>query len=88
MHPTPDQRLAIEAMLSGLLGPTEFERLCLGMTVGLLDENILYVFVADKNCAAEIEANYSDDFAVAAEQVFSVPIRTVNVLPKDLSDHN
>jgi hypothetical protein len=29
------------------------------------------------------KANYSDDLAAAAEQVFSQPIRIVNVLPMD-----
>jgi hypothetical protein len=33
------------------------------------------------------KANYSDDLAAAAEQVFSQPIRIVNVLPMDFSNH-
>jgi hypothetical protein len=47
----------------------------------------LYVFVSNENCAAEIEANFSDDLAVAAEQVLGKPVRTVNVLPMDPRDY-
>ena len=47
----------------------------------------LPMFVPNEDCAAKIEANYSDDLAVAAEQVFSQPIRIVNVLPMDFSSH-
>jgi hypothetical protein len=55
------------------------------MRVEGVDDGILYVFVPNENCAAKIEANYSDDLATAAEQVFSQPIRIVNVLPMDLA---
>ena len=37
--------------------------------------------------AAEIEANFSDDLAVAAEQVLGKPVRIVNVLPMDPRDY-
>ena len=47
----------------------------------------LPMFVPNEDCAAKIEANYSDDLAVAAEQVFSQPVRIVNVLPMDFSSH-
>ena len=50
-----------------------------------IDDGILYVFVPNNDCAAKIEANYCDDLAAAAEQVFSQPIRIVNVLPMDVS---
>jgi hypothetical protein len=50
-----------------------------------IDNDILYVFVSNENCAAEIEANFSDDLAVAAEQVLGKPVRTVNVLRLDFS---
>jgi len=52
-----------------------------------IDDGVLYVFVPNEDCAAKIEANYSDDLAAAAEQVFSQPIRIVNVLPMDFSSH-
>jgi hypothetical protein len=70
MHLTPNHQLAIQAVLSTLIGSREFDRLCLGMRVERIDHDILYVFVSNENCAAEIVANYSDDLAVAAEQVF------------------
>ena len=85
MHPTQNQQLAIRAMLNTLIGPGEFDRLCNGMRVERTDDGILYVFVPNKDCAAKIEANYCDDLAAAAEQVFSQPIRIVNVLPMDVS---
>jgi hypothetical protein len=85
MHPTRNQQLAIRAMLNTLIGPSEFERLCLGMRVERIDDGVLYVFVPNEDCAAKIEANYSDDLAAAAEQVFSQPIRSVSVLPMDFS---
>jgi hypothetical protein len=87
MHPTQNQQLAIRAMLNTLIGPSEFDRLCDGMRVERIDDGILYVFVPNEDCAAKIEANYSDDLAAAAEQVFSQPIRIVNVLPMNFSSH-
>ena len=87
MHPTRNQQLAIRAILNTLIGPGEFDRLCLGMQVESVEDGILYVFVPNEDCAAKIEANYSDDLAVAAEQVFSQPVRIVNVLPMDFSSH-
>jgi len=87
MHPTWNQHLAIRAILNALIGPGEFDRLCLGMRVECVEDGILYVFVSNEDCAAEIETNHSDDLAAAAEQVFSQPIRIVNVLPMDFSSH-
>ena len=72
-----EPQLAIRAILNALIGPGEFDRLCLGMRVECVEDGILYVFVPNEDCAAKIEANYSDDLAVAAEQVFSQPIRIV-----------
>ena len=57
------------------------------MRLECVEDGILYVFVPNEDGAAKIEANYSDDLAVAAEQVFSQPIRIVNVLPRDFSSH-
>jgi hypothetical protein len=57
------------------------------MRVECVEDGILYVFVPNEDCAAKIEANYSDDLAIAADQVFSRPIRIVNVLPMDCSSH-
>jgi hypothetical protein len=87
MHPTRNQQLAVRAMLNTLIGPGEFDRLCFGMRVERIHDGVLYVFVPNEDCAAKIEANYSDDLAAAAEQVFSQPIRIVNVLPIDFTSH-
>jgi hypothetical protein len=78
------QQLAVQSTLDALMGRREFDRLCTGMRVHI-DNDILYVFVSNENCAAEIEASFSNDLAVAAEQVLGKPVRTVNVLPMDLS---
>ena len=85
MRPTGNQQFAIRTILNTLIGPGEFDRLCLGMQVEWFEDGILYVFVSNEDCAAEIETNHSDDLAAAAEQVFSQPIRIVNVLPMDFS---
>jgi hypothetical protein len=84
MRTNLEQQLAVEATLNALIGQREFDRLCQGMRV-YIDNDILYVFVSNENCAAEIEASFLDDLAVAAEQVLSKPVRTVNVLPMDFS---
>ena len=86
MRPTKDQQLAIEAMLNSLLGAPRYDRLCLGMTIEGMDEDILYVFVSDESRAAEIESDHSDDFAVAAEHVLRRPVRRVNFVPRDYSN--
>ena len=86
MRPTNNQQLAIEAMLNNLLGAREYDRLCLGMRVEGMDEDVLYVFVSNESCAAEIETAHSDDFAVAAEHVLNRPVRCVNVVPFDFSN--
>jgi hypothetical protein len=82
MRTNLNQQLAVQATLNALMGRREFDRLCSGMRVHI-DNDILYVFVSNENCAAEVEANFSDDLAVAAEQVLGKPVRTVNVLPMD-----
>ena len=87
MHPTPNQQLAVEAILNTLTGQREFERLCAGIMVERPDQGVLYVFVSNENCAAEIETNYADELAVAAEQVFRQPITVVNVLPLDFTSN-
>jgi hypothetical protein len=87
MRPTGNQQFAIRTILNTLIGPGEFNRLCLGMQVECVEDGILYVFVSNEDCAAEIETKHCDDLAAAAEQVFSQPIRIVNVLPTDFSSH-
>ncbi len=78
-----NQQLAVQATLDALMGRQQFERLCTGMRVHI-DNDILYVFVSNESCAAEINASFSDDLAVAAEQALGKPVRTVRVLPMDL----
>jgi hypothetical protein len=87
MRTNPNQQLALETTLNTLIGQREFDRLCRGMRVHL-DHDTLYVFVSNESCAAEIEASFLNDLAVAAEQVLSKPVRLVNVLPMDFTEHN
>jgi hypothetical protein len=76
-------RIAMRTMLRSLLGEIHFERLCPGIKVGTIDEDVLEVFVPAENRAAEIKFRHSDDFAVAAEYALGRPIRKVNVLSAD-----
>jgi hypothetical protein len=83
MRPTSGQNLAMTTMLRTLLGEVDFGRLCPGITVGTIDEDILQIFVPVENCAADIRLRHSDDFAVAAEYALGRPIRVVKVLLAD-----
>lgn len=67
-------------MLRSLLGTFDFDRLCLGMKVGNVDDDVLEVSVRAENCATDIKLHHSDDIAVAAEYALGQPIRTVKVL--------
>jgi hypothetical protein len=80
-RPTRGQWLAMEKMLTGLLGVNEFGRLCHGIRVGAVGEDIF--FAPTEICAADIKLSHLDDFAVAAEYAFGRPIRIVNILPAD-----
>ena len=83
MRPTSGQQLAMRTMLRSLLGEIDFDRLCPGIKVGMIDEDVLRVFVPAENCAADIKSRHSDDFAVAAEYALGQPIRKVNVSSAD-----
>jgi hypothetical protein len=83
VRPTSRQKLAMRTMLRSLLGEIDFDRLCPGIKVGSIDEDVLQVFVPAENCAADIKFRHSDDFAVAAEYALGQPIRKVNVLSAD-----
>ena len=85
VRPTSGQKLAMRTMLRSLLGEIDFDRLCPGMKVGTIDEDVLQVFVPAENCAACIKFRHSDDFAIAAEYALGQPIRKVNVLSADQS---
>src|SRR5438034_9223922 len=80
VRPTSDQQLTMRSMLRSLLGEIDFDRLCLGIRVGGIDEHILQVFVPAENCAAYIKRYHSDDFAVAAEYALGLPVRMVNIV--------
>jgi hypothetical protein len=83
VRPTSDQTVALRKMLRSLSGAIHFNRLCLGIEVGTLDEDVLQIFVPAKNCATDIKLRHSDDFAVAAEYALGRPVRTVNILSAD-----
>jgi hypothetical protein len=82
-RPTRGQWLAMEKMLTGLLGANEFGRLCHGIRVGAIGEDVLRIFAPTEISAADIKLSHLDDFAVAAEYAFGRPIRIVNILPAD-----
>jgi len=82
-RPTREQQLAMEKMLTSLLGANEFGRLCPDIKVGAIDEDILRIFAPNEICAADIKLSHLDEFAAAAEYAFGRPIRTVNILLAD-----
>jgi hypothetical protein len=77
---TTSQMAAMKTMLNGLLG-AEFDRFFPGIRVGDVEENVLQIFAPSAESAADIRLHHLDDFAVAAEYVFMLPIRMVNILP-------
>jgi hypothetical protein len=83
VRPTNSQKLCMRTMLRSLIGEIDFNRLCLGIEIGTLDEDALQIVVPAENCAADIKLHHSDDFAVAAEYAIGRPIRTVSVLSAD-----
>jgi hypothetical protein len=83
VRPTSGQKLAMRTMLRSLLGEIDFDRLCPGIKVGTIDEDVLLVFVPAVDCAADVKFRHSEDFAVAAEYALGQPIRKVNVLSAD-----
>ena len=85
VRPTSGQKLAMRTMLRSLLGEIDFDRLCPGMKVGTIDEDVLQVFVPTENYAAYVKFRHSDDFAIAAEYALRQPIRKVSVLSADQS---
>lgn len=84
--PTRSQQLAMEAMLRSLLGANEYDRLCLGVRVAGVHEDVLRISVPTEECATAIENHHSDDFAVAAEYAFRLPIRGVSTSPAEPSE--
>ena len=84
VRPTSDQQLAMRAMLTNFLGESDFDRLCVGIKVGVINEDVLMIVVPAGNCATDIKLYHSDDFAVAAEYALGLPIRMVNIVVSDL----
>lgn len=82
--PTSDQKHVMRAMLTNLLGESNFDRICVGMKVGVIDKGVLQIVVPAGSFAADIALCHSDDFAVAAEYALGQPIRMVNVVEADL----
>jgi hypothetical protein len=78
---TRKQQVAMKAMLKGLLGTVEFEKLCLGINVGDVEDNVLQIFAPTTESATDIKLHHLEEFAVAAEYGFMLPIRMVDVLP-------
>ena len=71
---------ALKNILRGLLGEIDFDRLCSGMKLGTVDEDVLQIFVPAGCFSADIMLRHSDDFAVAGEYALGRPIRRVDVL--------
>jgi hypothetical protein len=72
--------VALNKILRGLLGEIDFDRLCPGMKIGTVDEDVLQIFVPAGCFSADIMRRHSDDFAVAGEYALGRPIRRVDVL--------
>ena len=72
--------VALNNILRGLLGEIDFDRLCSGMKLGTVDEDVLQIFVPGERFSADIMLRHSDDFAVAGEYALGRPIRRVDVL--------
>jgi hypothetical protein len=83
VRPTSGQKRAMKTILRSLLGRFDFDRLCLGIKVGTVHDDVLEVLVPAENCAADIKLHRSDEVAVAAEYALGHPLRKVNVLSKD-----
>lgn len=81
MFPDLIQQQLIEARLNRFLGVGEYDRLCLGMTVGPLQSQVLYVFVADASKASELQEKYSVQISVAATSAMQTTVSAVRVLP-------
>jgi hypothetical protein len=77
--PVNGQELALRKMLRSLLGGIDFDRLCSGIRIGTVDEDVLQIFVPAGHFGADMMLRHSEDFAVAAEYVLGQPIQKVVV---------
>lgn len=81
MLPSLIQHQAIEARLNCFLGAKEYDRLCLGMTIGPLEHQVLYVYAVDDAKASELQEEYSAQITISAESAMRSPVSAVRVLP-------
>jgi hypothetical protein len=73
MGPTSGQELALRKMLRSLLGGIDFDRLCFGMKVGTIDEDVLHIFVPT--------GNYPTDIMIGTLRILLSPPSTRLVSP-------
>jgi hypothetical protein len=71
---------ALKKMLRGLLGEVDFDRLCPGMKLGPVDEDVLQIVVPAESFSADLMLHHADDLAVAGEYALGRPLRKVDVL--------
>jgi hypothetical protein len=85
MIPSKAQQQAIEAKLNFALGAETYDRLFLGFVCGGVENEIVDVFVQNEDTAAIVGTEYSWHVAVVVESVLKKSVKSVNVLPRDLS---
>ena len=71
---------ALKKMLRGLLGEVDFDRLCPGMKLGTVDQDVLQIVVPTESFSADFMLRHADDLAVAGEYALGRPLRKVDVL--------
>jgi hypothetical protein len=86
MLPDSHQQLAIQARLNMLLGAKVYDELFLGFECGVVFDHTAHVYVDNERKAALIEAHYGWHVSVAVESILKLPIKAVQVLPRDFSD--
>jgi hypothetical protein len=80
-----NQKLAIEAKLSGMLGAEEYDRWFMGFEVADIYEGVINAWACSEHCAAEIERRFSGHLARAVMDVLLCPLTFVNVLPRGMN---
>ncbi len=86
MLPTPVQQLAIQAKLNMLLGTETYDTLFLGFECGVIFEDTVHVYVPTADAAIAIGIGYPQQVAIAVGSIVGLPIREVQVLPRNYSD--
>ena len=85
MRPTGNQQFAIRTILNTLIGPGEFDRLCLGMQVECVEDGFCTCSCQTRPAPQRSKLIIPMIWPPQPKQVFSQPIRIVNVLPMDFS---